>query len=202
MEDTKLNSRKRGGVVHFIRYFPVYVGRIEVLMIGTEGLEIRQSVDAAYDRIVKAMFESLKRMAKLDGEGEDKGQLNYHVILIGASTTFDFRCFSRGLNARDPENMHHFVTEIQSLDIGSVSSFLVQAEAIYDESLAAYVRLVLRRPFLKILVGGVPLNQVRMSAADDFGRITLRVLSGCSKPPRRPRFKTTALTPDRLSRKS
>jgi len=53
------------------------------------------------------------------------------------------------------ENMHHFVTEIQSLDIGSVSSFLVPAEGIYDENLAAYVKLVLRRPFLKILVGGI-----------------------------------------------
>ncbi|KAF9652003.1 hypothetical protein BDM02DRAFT_3090034 [Thelephora ganbajun] len=131
VEDTKLTSRKRGGVVHFMKYFPVYVGRIEALVIGTEGLEIRQNVDAAYDRIVDAMFESLKRMAKIDGEGEDKGQLNYHVILI--------------------ENMHHFVTEIQNLDIGSVSSFLVRAEGIYDENLAAYVKLVLRRPFLKIL---------------------------------------------------
>ena len=52
------------------------------------------------------------------------------------------------------ENMHHFVSEIQSLDVGSVSSFLVQAESIYDENLGAYVKLVLRRPFLKILVGG------------------------------------------------
>lgn len=62
-------------------------------MIGMEGLEIRQNVDAAYDRVVKAMFESLKRMAKMDGEGEDKGQLNYHVILIGASTTLGFVVF-------------------------------------------------------------------------------------------------------------
>lgn len=29
------------------------------------------------------MLESLQQMAKLEGEGEDKGQLNYHVILIG-----------------------------------------------------------------------------------------------------------------------
>ena len=29
------------------------------------------------------MFSALKQMAKMDGEGEDKGQLNYHVILIG-----------------------------------------------------------------------------------------------------------------------
>jgi len=90
VEDTKLNSRKRGGVVHFVKYFPVYVARIEGSMIGTEGLEIRQNVDVAYDRIVKAMFECLKRMAKMEGDGEDKGQLNYHVILIGASFASDF----------------------------------------------------------------------------------------------------------------
>jgi len=90
VENTKLTSRKRGGVVYFVKYFPVYVCRTETLMIGTEGLEIRQNVDAAYDRIVKAMFESLKRMAKMDGEGEDKGQLNYHVILIGASDISGF----------------------------------------------------------------------------------------------------------------
>jgi hypothetical protein len=153
VEDTKLTSRKRGGVVHFVKYFPVYVGRIEALMIGTEGLEIRQNVDAAYDRIVKAMFESLKRMAGMGGEGEDKGQLNYHVILIGASAISDFVVFRGALTLGVKENMHHFVTDIQSLDIGSVSSFLVRAEGTYDENLAAYVKLVLRRPFLKILVG-------------------------------------------------
>ena len=59
------------------------------------------------------------------------------------------------------ENMHHFVTEIQSLDIGSVSSFLVRAEGTYDENLAAYVKLVLRRPFLKILVGGARRTEYR-----------------------------------------
>ena len=93
VEDTKLTSRKRGGVVQFVKYFPVYVCRIEALMIGAEGVEIRLNVDAAYDRIVKAMFESLKRMAKMDGEGEDKGQLNYHVILIGAPSISDFTVF-------------------------------------------------------------------------------------------------------------
>lgn len=139
-----------------MKYFPVYVGRIEGLMFGTEGLEIRQNVDAAYDRIVKAMFESLKRMAKMDGEGEDKGQLNYHVILIGASVISRSRRFPPRLTfVRCSENMHHFVTEIQSLDIGSVTSFLSPAEGIYDENLAAYVKLVLRRPFLKMLVGGI-----------------------------------------------
>lgn len=40
-------------------------------------------MDAAYEKIIHAMFEALQQMAKIDGEGEDKGQLNFHVILIG-----------------------------------------------------------------------------------------------------------------------
>jgi exocyst complex component 1 len=70
-------------VVHFIKHFPVYVGRVESQLIGADTLGIRQSVDGAYDRIVQSMFGSLKHMAKMNGEDEDKGQLNYHVILIG-----------------------------------------------------------------------------------------------------------------------
>ena len=57
---------------------------MENQLVGADGLEIRTSVDAAYEKIVNTIFDSLKQMAKLDGEGEDKGQLNYHVILIGA----------------------------------------------------------------------------------------------------------------------
>lgn len=83
MEDTKLTSKKRNGVAPFIKYFPTYVGRVETQLIGADTLEIRHSVDVSYERIVQAMFAALKQMAKMDGEGEDKGQLNYHVILIG-----------------------------------------------------------------------------------------------------------------------
>jgi hypothetical protein len=51
------------------------------------------------------------------------------------------------------ENMHHFVAEIAQIEVGSVSVFMKQAEAIYDENLSAYVKIVLRRPFAKIIVG-------------------------------------------------
>ena len=85
MEQTKLTSKKRNGVAHFIKYFPVYVGRVELQLINADNLEIRQSVDMAYDKIVQTMFDSLKQMAKMSGDGEDKGLLNYHVILIGES---------------------------------------------------------------------------------------------------------------------
>ncbi|KAK7064364.1 Sec3-PIP2-bind domain-containing protein [Favolaschia claudopus] len=131
VEQTKLTSKKRKGVVHFVKHFPVYIGLVESQLIGADALEIRSTVDAAYDRIVQSMFESLKQMAKMDGEGEDKGQLNFHVILI--------------------ENMHHFVAETSQIEIGSVTAFLRRAEGIYDENLSAYVKIVLRRPFGKLM---------------------------------------------------
>jgi hypothetical protein len=83
VEQTKLTSKKRKGVAHFIKYFPIYIGKVEAQLIGADNLEIRTSVDDAYEKIVQSMFDSLKQMAKMDGEGEDKGHLNYHVILIG-----------------------------------------------------------------------------------------------------------------------
>jgi len=100
-------------------------------LIGADGLEIRMNVDAAYEKVVNTMFDSLKQMAKMEGEGEDKGQLNFHVILI--------------------ENMHHFVAETSQMEIGSVAAFARKAEGIYDENLNAYVKIILRRPFAKII---------------------------------------------------
>lgn len=131
VEQTKVNSKKRRGVAPFIKFFPIYISRIESQLIGADTLEIRTNIDAAYDRIVQSMFESLKHMAKMEGEGEDKGQLNYHVIMI--------------------ENMHHFVAEIGRQEMGSVSSFVRKAESLYDENLGAYVKIVLRRPFSRII---------------------------------------------------
>lgn len=48
--------------------------------------------------------------------------------------------------------MHYFVAEVGRQEIGSVRSFLRSAEGIYDESLSAYIKIVLRRPFSKIIV--------------------------------------------------
>src|ERR1700685_2794452 len=83
VEQTKLTSKKRKGVAHFIKYFPVYIGKVETKLVGADNLDIRANVDDSYEKIVQSMFDSLKQMANMDGEGEDKGHLNYHVILIG-----------------------------------------------------------------------------------------------------------------------
>lgn len=50
------------------------------------------------------------------------------------------------------ENMHYFVAEIRQQEIGSVNVFSTRAEAVYEENLNAYVKMVLRRPFSKIIV--------------------------------------------------
>lgn len=67
------------------------MNRVENQLIGAEGYEIRTVVDAGYEKIVQSMFESLKQLAKLEGEGEDKGQLNYHVIMLGKPSRKIFR---------------------------------------------------------------------------------------------------------------
>jgi hypothetical protein len=116
-------------------------------------LEIRTSVDAAYEKIVQSMFDSLKQIAKLEGEGEDKGQLNYHVILIGESPLILLKYIQ--LSSRlmmYAENMHFFVSEISQMDVPSLNSSTQQAQAIYDENVAAYIKIVFRRPFGKIIV--------------------------------------------------
>lgn len=48
--------------------------------------------------------------------------------------------------------MHYFVSETARMEAGSVSSFTKKARGIYDENLNAYVRLMFRRPFGKVIV--------------------------------------------------
>jgi exocyst complex component 1 len=83
IEQTKVTSKKRNGVAPFILTFSTYISRVEVQLVGASTLPIRANVDEAYDKLVSKMFDSLRQMAKMNGEDEDKGQLNYHVILIG-----------------------------------------------------------------------------------------------------------------------
>ncbi|KAL1748585.1 exocyst complex component Sec3-domain-containing protein [Schizophyllum fasciatum] len=128
---TKMTTKKRQGVAPFVKYFPVYISRVESQLVGAEATEVRVNVDTAYERIVQGMFDALKAMAKMENEDEDKGQLNYHVVLI--------------------ENMHHFVAETSQISVGSASSFLKRAKGMYEENLSAYVKIVLRRPFSKII---------------------------------------------------
>ncbi|BGP14101.1 hypothetical protein JCM10213_002398 [Rhodosporidiobolus nylandii] len=137
IEQTKLTLKKRKGVVPFVRIFPLFVARVESQLDNCDGLNIRGVINAQYERIVATMFDCLQQMAKMDGEGQGQGaegkdQLNYHVILI--------------------ENMHHIIASFSSKQkVAALAPFVAQAREKYDQNLAAYIRLILRRPLARVL---------------------------------------------------
>ncbi|BGP46275.1 hypothetical protein JCM10450v2_002117 [Rhodotorula kratochvilovae] len=137
IEQTKLTLKKRKGVVPFVRVFPLFVARVESQLDGADALNIRSVINAQYERIVAAIFDCLQQMAKMGGEGqggqgEDKDQLNYHVILI--------------------ENMHHIIAVFSTRQkVAALAPFVEQARAKYDQNLTAYIRLILRRPLARQL---------------------------------------------------
>lgn len=85
VEKTKVTAKRREGVVHFIKFFPTYLQRVEAQLASVATLEVRDNVDIGLERIVDSMFDTLQQMARIEGDQEEKekGQLNYHVILIG-----------------------------------------------------------------------------------------------------------------------
>uniref|UniRef100_V5EVM1 Exocyst complex component Sec3 PIP2-binding N-terminal domain-containing protein n=1 Tax=Kalmanozyma brasiliensis (strain GHG001) TaxID=1365824 RepID=V5EVM1_KALBG len=164
IEATKLTVKKRKGVVHFMRVFPVFVDRVEAQLINTETLPIRTAVDGYYIQICGAMFDALQTISRVEtgaaGGDEDKGQLNHLVILI--------------------ENMYYFISEINkgSRTRGASSSALTalvkRAETIYNDSLGSYTQFVLRRSLARLmdfsdgigtLLRSTPAKEVSLHAA-------------------------------------
>ncbi|MCO5588234.1 hypothetical protein L7F22_042189 [Adiantum nelumboides] len=167
IEQTKLTAKKRKGVVHFIKAFPVFVDRIEAQIINGETLQIRAVIDNYYDQLCSRMFDALQTMAipKIEGgtfstsnQDEDKGLLNHHVILV--------------------ENMFHLVkgiTRIQTQrSTQALNPQLKRAQAILDEALNSYVQSALRRPLGKMvdfgdgidaLLRSTPANEVSLHSA-------------------------------------
>ena len=62
---------------------------MEAQLADADGLPVRSRANDIYERVVNAIFGTIQQLAKLDrGDAlaaEDKGQINYHVIMIGAS---------------------------------------------------------------------------------------------------------------------
>lgn len=165
IEDTKVKIKKRKGVIAFMKTFPPFSAAVENIFSAvakddyddpSESMaEVRRLVDDAYVRINRAMFDSLKVIAKESptagqaqmatqshhakpglGAGddpEDKAMLNYHILLI--------------------ENMNHYIEEVDDGDKESVlAEWKGRALRERAEALDAYVGRVLRRPLGKLMV--------------------------------------------------
>ncbi|KAL2033134.1 hypothetical protein VTO58DRAFT_106306 [Aureobasidium pullulans] len=156
IEDTKVKIKKRKGVIAFMKIFPLFSNAVESTYLPAareyDGygavLGARQLIDDAYIRINRAMWDSLKVIARESPtaagaatsattahglEYEDKEILNYHILLI--------------------ENMNHYIEEVD--DGGKEGSVLAEwkAKALMDraEHMEEYVGRVVRRPLGKII---------------------------------------------------
>jgi hypothetical protein len=145
IEDTKVKIKKRKGVIAFMKTFPHFSAAIENMLPsaadGGDQLEVRRMVNDGYGRMNKAMFESLKVIAKESpavmasqgqGDPEDKEALNYHILLI--------------------ENMNHYIEEVDARDDSVLEIWKIKARDEYSEHMNLYVDAVIRRPLGKLLV--------------------------------------------------
>jgi hypothetical protein len=104
--------------------------------------------------VVNTILDTLQQMAKLDrtdmtGTGDDKGQLNYFIIMIGM--LFENATLIQADNSA-PENMHAFVGDITKLDLPVLNPYLERVQKLYADNMDAYVNAVLRRSFGKSMV--------------------------------------------------
>ncbi len=144
IEDTKVRIKKRKGVIAFMKTFPNFSIALENMLPPTRSLDhlpIRATVNDAYDKINKAMFESLKFIAKESpmatqaaataGDPEDKEALNYHILLI--------------------ENMNHYIEEVAVRKNPVLEDWNFRARAEMGEHMELYLAAVIRRPLGKLL---------------------------------------------------
>lgn len=141
IEDTKVKINKRKGVIAFIRIFPSFSTALETMLASAEDLDIRETVNNAYVRIHKTMFESLKVIARENpnatasgaamGDPEDKEALNYQILLI--------------------ENMNHYIEEVETKKNPVLEEWKEKAAQELDEHLTLYLGAVIRRPLGKLL---------------------------------------------------
>ncbi|KXT15797.1 hypothetical protein AC579_6240 [Pseudocercospora musae] len=193
IEDTKVKIKKRKGVIQFMKIFPHFAAAVENVFAAVAGndydgpaacvMDIRTTIDSAYEKLNRAMFDSLKVIAKesptapggnvaahkqISGadDPEDKEMLNYHILLI--------------------ENMNHYVEEV---DDGGRAGVLAEwkGRALMEraEALEAYIGRVIRRPLGKLLdflesaesiLSSNPGNPASLSSRPTYSRKALRTV--------------------------
>lgn len=145
IEETKVKINKRKGVISFMRTFPPFSVAIENMLASQPSSnfsDVRVAVNEAYNKINRAMWESLKFIAKeapgqatgattATGDPEDKEALNYHILLI--------------------ENMNHYIEEVDVRDLSVLEGWRDRAYQDYYEHMNLYMDAVIRRPLGKLL---------------------------------------------------
>lgn len=128
-----------------MRTFPHFSTAVENMLAAQSSSnfsEVRLAVNEAYNKINRAMWESLKFIAKEApgqasgattgvGDPEDKEALNYHILLI--------------------ENMNHYFEEVDVRSLPVLERWRDRAIQDYHEHMKLYMDAVIRRPLGKLL---------------------------------------------------
>ncbi|KAI8990352.1 exocyst complex component Sec3-domain-containing protein [Pilobolus umbonatus] len=133
IEETKVSSKKRRGILSFFRTFPYFAMRMETAAINVQPeSETRTIVSNAYEKIIHSMMASLDSIAReSDQTGDDKEQLNATIMYI--------------------ENMHHMYHTLRTNKLHVLEKWIKHAKTQYDNSLNAYIRVIIRRPLGRLL---------------------------------------------------
>ncbi|KAJ3042939.1 Exocyst complex component 1 [Rhizophlyctis rosea] len=137
IDETKVTSKKRSGILSFVRTFPRFVDRIERYLPMQEG-PTRAMADKAYAQIVAKMFETLEEVGQQvaadrtesKSSTDDKEFLNIHILNV--------------------ENMHHLYTSLRTLKVPSLVSATKQSKTVYEDHLSEYCKVVIRKPLGKL----------------------------------------------------
>lgn len=186
IEDTKVKIKKRKGVIAFVKTFPYFASTVESMLASpvANSCEVRDLVNDVYTKINKAMFESLKFIAKespvvmagqkaqgqTGGDAEDKEILNYHILLI--------------------ENMNHYVEEVDVRGNPVLDEWKRNAQGEMDEHMTLYLNAIIRRPLGKLLDFLESTESLMQTAPDGPASISSRASHA------RPTFKKLLATYD------
>lgn len=170
IEETKVKVKKRKGLISFMRVVPEFTSAVEEMIpqesVHQDSLEVRFIVNDAYNKLLKAMWESLSFIAKdnpasssggvhsttapSSGDPEDKEALNYHILLI--------------------ENMNYFVDEVKTHHNVVLEEWAERASRDQLMHLAQYTDAVIRRPLGKWL-DFLESTEALMKATDSYASI-------------------------------
>lgn len=141
IEEYKVSSKKRSGVLGFIKIFPRFVDRVEAMLATWDGLT-RKTVDLAYAKIIRFMFEVLEQCAASSSNNSAPAA----VAGVGADEKDSLNLFILTI-----ENMHHFFTETRARKCAGLDEFVRQAKYVYEVNLEGYCQMVIRKPLGKLL---------------------------------------------------
>ncbi|KAL7754371.1 hypothetical protein RI367_000352 [Sorochytrium milnesiophthora] len=131
IQESKVTTKKRTGVLHTVKVFVKFVSRIEDLVVGAKG-RCRAMVDQGYQRLVSLVFESLDSIAhEASQNADDKEQINIHIVMM--------------------ENMNFFRVELRSISVPSLDENMAFAQTSYEYHLSSYIKKVIKKPLSKLI---------------------------------------------------